>query len=295
MRLLPPTPMPSAIYGFNDGYYSGYVAVSSDGTVLASVDKNEHSVYLFSMPDCTVLAVVGTVGTCGKADGQLRNPSSAYFVHRNGVETLLICDSANFRVTEVTLGGKFIRSFAAGSEYGSGEFPIFVAYCSQRDVLAVSLGSSVIMLQYESAAVIPEFTISRGIGIGKINYALGIRFTLDGGHVVIADSVHGCVSQFSATSAAFVRHLFTGAYSRDVLPCADGSLVVATGLSGSAEIHVVMEGTTTQSMKIPSPPISLAYSPLLDGVIVQCLDTTVYLLRDEWTESSRCAWLRAIC
>ncbi len=81
-----------------------------DDTLVASVDQFRHCLYVYSVADRAVDSVVGTVGTAGSAHGQLCSPRVACFVHRGGVDTLLISDFGNCRVVEVTARGCHVHS-----------------------------------------------------------------------------------------------------------------------------------------------------------------------------------------
>ena len=92
---------------------------------------------------------------------------------------------------------------------------------------------------------------------------------------------------------------------RDALPCEDGSIAVAQGYRGSASVSVVcvgQDGVTLENVIIPSTsggtvnlaPLSLSHSLSVNGVLVKTLEGGVFLLRDAWVASSRCAWLSAL-
>jgi hypothetical protein len=130
--------------------------VNVDDTRFASVDRGQHCVYIHDETDRTSDPVV--VGTAGSAHGEFDRPTSACFVHRGGVDTLLICDCGNDRVVEVSVRGEFMRAIA---------FPKFSRPWSvaERDgAIAVSLFHShaVVLLQYETGVVKPEMTIGSG-------------------------------------------------------------------------------------------------------------------------------------
>jgi hypothetical protein len=155
------------------------MAVNLDGTLLASVKFYHHCVRIYSMVDHTAAPViVGTAETAGNAHGQFYCPISACFVNRNGADTLLICDNGNHRIVEVTASGVFLRAIAV--KKGSGPYGI-----AERDgVIAVTLhhSHSVILLQYESGAVMPEVTIGSGTGAasggdGQLFRPYGVTFT----------------------------------------------------------------------------------------------------------------------
>jgi DNA-binding beta-propeller fold protein YncE len=306
MNFLPAIPL-SAIPATDS---HGGVAVNADGTLFASVDSGQHCVYMYNMVDRTAHPVViGTAGTAGSAHGQLDYPGLACFVHRNGVDTLLICDFNNDRVVEFTVSGVFLRVIAFRKV--SGPWGI-----AERDgVIAVTLrdAHAVVQLQYESNAMTREVTIgSEGRGDGKLCRPMGVAFTADGRYILVADFGNHRVSKFSAASGAFIAHVATKAANgivapRDVLQCEDGSIVVAQGSvvfgntgSDRKMVCVGEDGVTVQNVIIPSPagvrffPYSFCYSSALSGVVVKTFAGNMFLLRDAWICSNRCSWLSAL-
>jgi DNA-binding beta-propeller fold protein YncE len=284
-----PIPIPS-----HAGY--GGIAVNLDGTLVASVDYFQHYVYICSVADPTARPfVVGTRHTSGSAHGQLHSPVSACFVHRDGVDTLLITDSGNNRVVEVTASGKFMRAIAVDGHPRS---------IAERDgVIAVSLwgAHSVVLLQYESGTMKPEVTIGSGTfgnADGQLNTAMGVSFTADGHNILVADCGNHRVSKFSTDSGAFIAHAISNGifYPFDVLQCEDGSMVVA---HDDGVVCVGKDGVTVQKITIRSAsgdvlvPRSLSYSPSLNGVVVKCFEGGVFVLRDAWSHSLRCEWVHA--
>jgi hypothetical protein len=284
-----PPPIRSDIIRGHAG--SGGIAVNVDGTFAASVDFNQNYVYMYSVADPSADAViVGTVGTAGSAHWELDCPVSACFVHRNDVDTLLICDFGNNRVVEVTARGEFMRAIAVeGRPWGIAE---------QDGVIAVSLyyDHTVVLLQYESGAVKPEVTIGSGTAgdaDGELHFPRGVTFTTDGCHILVADRWNHRVSKFSAASGAFVAHVVSNGirYPTDVLQCEDGSIVVAhedgvtcVGKDGATVKNIIISAFSTRS---------LSYSPSLNGVAVKCGDGSVFVLRDAWSHSLRCEWVHA--
>jgi hypothetical protein len=237
MIFLPASPLSGV--PANDGF--GGAAVNLKGSLLASVHRHLHCVYIRNLVcHTTAPIIVGTAGTAGRAHGQLRDPSLACFVNRNGADTLLICDTGNHRVVEVAASGEFCRAISLKE----GSRPFGIAYCETSDVIAVSLNAAhaVVLLQYESGAVKPEVTIGSGTGAagrgdGQLHGPRG-TFTADGRYILVADYINHRVSKFSAASGAFIAHVATKAangilYLRDVLQCEDGSIVVtAWGYDG---------------------------------------------------------------
>jgi hypothetical protein len=273
---------------------NGGIAANVDGTRFASVDRYQHCVYIYNAADRTAdQVVVGTAGTSGSAHGLLKYPVFACFVHRDGVDTLLISDCLNDRVVEVTAGGEFMRAIALPV----GSHPCGIA---ERDgVIAVSLCGThaVVLLQYESGAVKSEVTIGSGTegnADGQLSCPVGVAFTTDGRHILVADWANHRVSKFSAASGAFVAHVISNGitFPYDVLQCEDGSIVVAHMKGVTC---VGKDGVTVQHFTISSggDPRSLSYSPPLNGVLVKCYDGRVFVLRDAWSRSLRCEWVHA--
>jgi DNA-binding beta-propeller fold protein YncE len=235
--------------------------------------------------------VVGTAGTAGVAQGELDRPAFACFVHREGVDTLLICDWGNDRVVEVTVRGEFMRVIALPED----SLPWGIA---ERDgVIAVSLlfTHMVVLLQYESGAVKPEVTIGSGTAgnaDGQLDHPLGVAFTADGRHIQVADYFNHRVSKFSATSGAFVAHVISNGilYPAHALQCEDGSIVVAHERGVAC---VEKDGVTVQHINVRSAPYSLSYSPSWNGVVVKFFNGCVFVLRDAWSRSLRCEWVHA--
>jgi DNA-binding beta-propeller fold protein YncE len=262
----------------------GGIAVNDDGTRFASVDSDQHCVYIYSLDGAgerTAAPVVfGTVGTHGSEQGQLRDPKFTCFVRRNGIDTLLICDYGNGRVVEITVTGVFLRAIAMKN----GGRPWGVSYCGSSDFIAVSLylDHAVVLLQYASATVMATLPVgssgsARGSDDGQLYSPQGLRFAADGTQILLADSVNHRVSLFSVASGKFLAHTATGAANgtrrpSDVLQCGDGSRVVAEGEAHGSVVCVGVDGVTVQQIVAGEDdfiPHSLAYSPLLRGVLVK--------------------------
>jgi DNA-binding beta-propeller fold protein YncE len=212
-------------------------------------------------------------------------------VHRDGIDTMLICDYGNDRVMEVTAGGEFMRAIA---------LPVDSRPCgiAERDgVIAVSMwaADAVVLLQYESGTVKPEVTIGSGTGgnaDGQLNHPVGVAFTADGRYILVADGWNHRVSKFSAASGEFVAHVVSNgiSYPVNVLQCEDGRIVVA---NKNGVACVGNAGVTVQNIIISGIPWSLSYSLSLNGMVVKCYDGSVFVLRDAWSRSLRCEWVRA--
>lgn len=286
------------------------IAMNINGTLLASVDCWQHCVHVQSMDDSLGNIVgdpiiVGTPGIRGNGHGQLSGPRFACFVHRNDVDTLLICDFGNERVVEVSSSGVFLRTIAVRcSPYG-------IAYCGARDVIVVSLhwASNVILLHYETGTLKSETIVGLGTlgdANGGLNCPRGVACSADGDYILVADSGNHRVSKFSAASGKFIAHVATSRENgiwlpSDVLECSDGSIVVTQGDDDACASVICLKGGSTKhyflfkSEGCAVAPWSLAHAPSLHGVLVKTFEGLVFVLRDAWFHSSRAAWVSAVC
>jgi phosphopentomutase len=77
---LSPIPIPADVIRGHAGY--GAIAENFDGTLVASVDRDAHCVYIYNAADHNAdPIVVGTAGTAESAHGLLNHPAFACFVH----------------------------------------------------------------------------------------------------------------------------------------------------------------------------------------------------------------------
>jgi hypothetical protein len=308
------------------------VDLNMDGSLMASMVKKMHCVYIHKVDEAGKCigdaVVVGTPGTPGREYGQLCLPKYLCFVHRNGVDTLLISDPVNDRIVEVTTStGMFLRTiqtagfpsvttstgmFPVSGTIQTAGFPFGVAYCGKRDVIAVTLqdAHALVLLNYTSGTL--KLEAAYPSAAGRLSFPHGVAFTQDGDCVLVADCYHHRVSKFSADSGEFLASVATIRFPRDVFQCADGSIIVAQGdgmiaaQGGRTSCVVCIEendgGTARECIRSEVLTNadwvfdSVADAPTLKGVIVSTFGGGVFLLRDAWVaSSSRCAWVSASC
>lgn len=283
--LLPAVPLsfPKIIVGDSG------IAANIDGSLMAFVDSSQNCVFICSVDsagDCTAEPIV-------VRGGQFWFPISACFVRRGGADSLLITDGGSAQVVEATTGGKIMRAIPCDS------FVTHVAYCGETDVIAVAGRHKVVLLQYETEKVLATIgTGFKGPADDQLNFPQSVAFTADGECIVVADEGNHRVSKFSAVTGAFISHVVSSGitFPIDVLPCDDGSLLVAQGrFTEYASIVRVKDGVIVEKVVCGNAPVSLCSSQVCGGVIVKCKDRSVYLLRDAWLHGSRCAWLSATC
>ena len=264
----------------------GGIATNDDGSLFANVESYYGWVHIYTTSaagnECT--AVFST-------EGQLRDPRFICFACRRHAETLLIADAGHDQIVEITTAGKFIRAIATSRTGAASGYPLGIAYCAYRDVIAVSLYTQnvVVLMQYGCGSVIARIGER-----GQFHNPMGLRFTRDGLHIVVADSTHHRVSKFNVTTGAFVAHITSQAahgtrYPCDVLQCEDGTVMVAQRRG----VHCVGLDGTVQTTGIMCDGISLrprvlAYCTQFGGLIVKEGDGEgvpggrLALLNDHW-------------
>lgn len=287
MKFLPSIPLPD---------FFGQVAINVDGTLVASIDSEKHCVSVCSVNSAghriAGPIIYGTVDIPGK----LAHPNDACFVRRNGIDTLLICDWGNNRVVEVSTEGALLGIIFMHNP------PIYIKYCSKRDVIAVTstVKHTVSVLQYRSGRWEPLSVLSTEVGLV---YPGGVEFTQDGACIIVADCGNNRLVQFNTDTGRLVKHLTGVSCPKAILLCEDGCLMVASetrtygsvmffGVDGIPEAEELVLRSVAGDML---NPISLSYSPLFQGVVANCSNGAVVLLRDAWAHSSRYAWLAVTC
>jgi hypothetical protein len=132
-----------------------------------------------------------------------------------------------------------------------------------------------------------------------------VTFAADGDFILVADCYNHRVSKFKASSGEFVAHVASSSshgirFPRDVLQHGAVSLIAAGSAIGHPTLFCVgAEGETLREIRISSDFFSISHTFFsISGdvdVAVKTDGEEVYLLRDEWTCSRRCAWLSALC
>jgi DNA-binding beta-propeller fold protein YncE len=287
-------------------YRMGGISVNADGTLFASVSTEEHCVYVTRVDGTGQFRVFGTK--------DFEYPRCVCFVHRNGVDTLLVSDTGNHRIVEVNGAGALLRSIPIPE----GNRPYGIAERNGLVVVSLCDAHKVIVLEYTSGAVKVGITIGSGVrgdALGQLDCPCGVAFTTDGDHILVADWGNYRVSKFSVGSGEFVSHVIGEGMGivrpSDVLQCEDGSIfathsdgVAHVGVDGiSGKNHLYKFGRDAASVcGLPMHagrhgPTSLSYSQIhtLNGAFVKFFDGRVFRIQDAWYSSSRCDWLTALC
>ena len=277
----------------------GGIAANEDGTLLVCVDCCRLGI-------CAVGAD-GTTGPPAYCSQQSITLRGVCFARRSGVDTVLACDAGRDCVIEISAAGEFLRLIDLSYH---NSWPYGVAYCGQRDAIAVSLhdANSVVLLRFQSA----EFIMRIGSGAPgsadkQLHFPRGIRFTADGRHLLVADCYNHRVGKFSADDGAFVAHVATAAangiaYPTDVLQREDGVIVVAEGVNVGAGVDTVCgngsivfiekDGVATKYSGLGITPWTLCRSHSFCGIIVKDLDSArIVMWEDAWYTSRRRAWV----
>ena len=179
------------------------VAVTFDGRHL--VVSNVGSANIISVYSTDTGSCITTFGNLGAGAGQFYKATR---ICATPSGTLIISDSGNRRLQEVTLGGEHVRYLGEGLMDNESVF----ALCMHGDIVAVGKrgGDSngrIVLLNYLSGALIRKFG-SYGSDEGQIGQVAGLSFVPDGMHIVIAETV-ARLSLF-AVDGTFVKTIGAG-------------------------------------------------------------------------------------
>lgn len=280
MSFLPPTPFKVLFSGGRAG--RGGIAVNHDGSLLASLDTYNHSVYICSMDSSVVVG----------ANNGLHFPSAVCFANRNGKETLFVGDSGHSRMHEIAIDGSVLRNAPMrngwiGSISG-------IAYCSLNDSIAVSFYNNhcLELLQYESL----ETTV-RMQNVEQLIFPKDVMFTVCGKYIMVAGD-ESRVSSFSTADGTFVTHVtldirnpITGVM---VVQHPDG-FIVSAGICEKIIYFVGHNGLNKKEIiRFGFSPVDITYSAARGVLIVKVFEK-VMVLEDAWMESSKGSWLSVCC
>jgi tripartite motif-containing protein 71 len=192
------------------------MAVNSDESMMVMSYEHLHQVHVFRLtPSFERMRVIGRYGT---GPAEFHRTRQLCFTDDN---TILVCDSYNNRVQQLTVTGEYLSSFAAQS-------PFTIAV--HGDMVAVGTDYGPIKIHSVATGELNHRFGSRGDGPGQIGeYATGIRFTPDGSRLLVAECNNMRLSLFTV-DGVFVKHIGAGAlamYGKDVSFGAGGEIVVA--------------------------------------------------------------------
>ena len=204
------------------GYKYG-LAVSPDELVIVVGLSYTGTLSVYSLPGGQL---VRTFGGPGSGPLQFSYMRRLCFVTN---DAFLVADTLNRRLQEVTVGGELMRIIGERAFNEGNPF----AAVFRDGVIVVGCGGEacprVVLFDYSSGAVTSWFG-EVGILPGQLsNWCTGIRFTPDGGHLVIAESQAKRVSVFT-TAGVFVKCVGVGTLEdglNDVVMTSSGEFVVA--------------------------------------------------------------------
>lgn len=224
-----------------DSYGNIGIAVNSSGTVAAISNFMTSMVLLLSLPTGEPFHAFGGSGT---EPGQFRTISRLCFLQSD--KSLIIADARNRRLQvknvvlfdglrlclcyltstqEVSLAGEHMRTI------GSGVFTsdvISVATCpSYIAAGTIGEGNQVYLFSADTSDFIRSFGW-KGSGEGQLRQSVGLRFTPDGSHIVVADDESNRLGRFTL-SGEFVQYIGAGLLlePQDVVFASNGDAIVA--------------------------------------------------------------------
>lgn len=184
----------------------------------------EHKLRVFRIEADGSSTLLHTIGGNGAGPTQFNSPNKMCLAPSGN---MLVCEYGNNRVQELTGPSEttptHVRDITGIKQPCS---------CSMYDdMLAVgTYVGTVVLLKYSTGAIIRSFA-SKGAGRGNIgNYAVGIRFTLDGGSVVVAEHDNRRLSKFRVSDGSVEDCICVDQVSnghKDVEVAPNGELIVA--------------------------------------------------------------------
>ena len=160
------------------------VAVTLDGLYLVVSNSDAHNLSVYSK---VTGSRISTFGSMGSRAGQFLYPGRICATPRG---TILVCESGNKRLQEITMTGKHVRFIGVGHLDSLFDDSVF-GLCLQGDIVAVgkmhgSTNGRIVLFSYSSGAFIRKFG-SYGPGEGQVRNITGLSFTSDGRHILVAE------------------------------------------------------------------------------------------------------------
>lgn len=191
------------------------IALSDDGMLMAVSNYHSNTICLYSVCDGKLLR---SIGGPGKEPLQFRNIQKLVFSPMSG--HLLAADSSNERVQEVSVDGEFVRSIVfRGHPFG---------LAVNTELLAVGLFSpfhQIELLHLASGTLLRSFA-RNGLAEGQVKFGIGLRFTQDGAHILVAEN-QSCRLSLFAVTGELIRCFGTSLNKpHDLELCPNGDIVV---------------------------------------------------------------------
>ena len=205
-----------------DGNKYGMV-VTPDGCYMAVSFINEHKLRVYRIEANGALTLLHTFGGYGAGPKQFLYATNMCLAP-NG--TLLVCDFGNNRLQELTGLGE-----AEPAHVRDINIARAATIAVHGDMVAFgTFDAPVVLLSYASGAIIRTFG-SHGTGRGNIGAQPGgLRFTLDGVYILVAEGTNKRLSKFRVSDGAFVDFYCEGQVSngfKDVEIAPSGEVIVA--------------------------------------------------------------------
>ncbi len=198
------------------------LVVTPDGCYMAVLYYDENTIRVYRIEADGVLKLLHTFGGRGAGSKQFDCPYKMCLAP-NG--NLLVCDNSNHRVQELTCLGE-----AEPVHVRDIEVVWARTIAVHGDMVAVGTSASTVeLLSYATGAIIRTFG-SDGTGAGSIGRTQGLRFTLDGVYILVAEGANKRLSKFRVSDGAFVDfccegQVWTG--PKDVEIASSGEVIVS--------------------------------------------------------------------
>lgn len=211
--------------------------------------------------------------------------SAMCFVHRRGIETLLVSASDCF--DEFTLDGVFLRR--VGECLRLSQFIFSVAYSDETDVLAVSqcgIANCVKLFRYDTGEPVMEV---------DVHHPNDVAFTDGGRAIVVASSkkTGGSLRKFRVADGMFLGSVFEDLGGVADLVAYEGGICVTTVTCPRMyTVHFIDYDGAVSVIFTGEDLVSIIPCKFLFGLIIGHRRHALFF-SDAWHNSSRCAWVSA--
>jgi hypothetical protein len=217
--------------------------VNKAGTEMFVSNENEHTIAVYDLTkdDVPLLRELGRSSSYDTRDATRRQFGCPSRLAWSKCDTILVAEYSNRRLQEITVEGTFIKFFEV-ADY------VF-AIAAREDLVCVVLhahsheDNRVKLYDYNTAALLRSFA-GYGEELGCLKNAAGVRFSLDGSQIVVAEGDRRRLMVFETSTGRFIKAVGEGEFgsAADVEFGADNKLI---GLNCYGHCLLVYDGESS--------------------------------------------------
>jgi DNA-binding beta-propeller fold protein YncE len=183
--------------------------INPAGTEMFVSNETDHciAVYDLTKEDCPLVRELGRLDDDADADHRQFGCPSRMAWSKNG--TIIVAEYANRRLQEITVEGTFVKFFQVAD--------FVFAIAAREDLVCIALhahsheDNRVKLYDYNTAALVRSFA-GYGEELGCLKNAAGVRFSLDGSEIVVAEGDRRRLMVFNTSTGEFVKAIGEGEF-----------------------------------------------------------------------------------